>query len=197
MRSTTSLAAAALLAASTGIGVVAATPAHADDAPATARAAMHSSSGTHIGWATFTDHNGGVNVELHARWVKPGFHGFHIHTIGKCDKLSAAPDDPSNTGAFLSAGGHWKMDPDSEHPNHTGDLPTIYAGEDTKVKAEFWTDRFTVADMFDEDGSAVMIHQGVDNHSNIPERYAPEGPDSDTLATGDAGSRAACGVPTR
>ena len=57
------------------------------------------------------------------------------------------------------------------------------------------TDRFGVADLLaDDDGSAVMVHSGPDNYANIPERYAPEGPDADTLGTGDAGSRLACGV---
>jgi superoxide dismutase, Cu-Zn family len=46
------------------------------------------------------------------------------------------------------------------------------------------------------------VHAGRDNFANIPERYHSHeedvfGPDSDTLATGDAGSRAACGVVQR
>ena len=43
------------------------------------------------------------------------------------------------------------------------------------------------------------MHAGRDNFANIPERYHSHqydtfGPDADTLATGDAGARAACGV---
>ena len=42
-------------------------------------------------------------------------------------------------------------------------------------------------------GKALIIHAGADNFGNIPTRYAPA-PDADTLATGDAGARVACGV---
>ena len=43
-------------------------------------------------------------------------------------------------------------------------------------------------------GKSIIIHEKPDNFANIPERYAPEGPDEDTRSTGDAGSRLACGV---
>ena len=49
-------------------------------------------------------------------------------------------------------------------------------------------------DLLDDDGTALMVHSDADNFANIPERYAPEGPDEDTRSTGDAGSRLACGV---
>jgi superoxide dismutase, Cu-Zn family len=38
-----------------------------------------------------------------------------------------------------------------------------------------------------------MVHASRDNYANIPERYAPGGPDEMTLNTGDAGGRIACG----
>ena len=64
---------------------------------------------------------------------------------------------------------------------------------DGKAKAKFKTDRFRVADLFDADGSAVIIHANPDNYANIPTRYVAT-PDTATLATGDAGARIACGV---
>jgi Cu-Zn family superoxide dismutase len=39
-----------------------------------------------------------------------------------------------------------------------------------------------------------MVHAGPDNFANIPERYAPAGPDEMTRSTGDSGGRIACGV---
>ena len=39
-----------------------------------------------------------------------------------------------------------------------------------------------------------MVHTGADNYANVDERYAPDGPDEDTMKTGDAGDRALCGV---
>ena len=55
------------------------------------------------------------------------------------------------------------------------------------------TDALTLADLLDDDGSAVMVHEDPDNYANIPERYAPEGPDQMTRNTGDSGGRIACG----
>ena len=51
----------------------------------------------------------------------------------------------------------------------------------------------SLADLTDDDGSAVMIHASRDNYANIPERYVAAGPDEMTLNTGDAGGRIACG----
>jgi Cu-Zn family superoxide dismutase len=51
-----------------------------------------------------------------------------------------------------------------------------------------------VGDLFDLDGSAIIVHANPDNYANIPkDRYDPD-PDATTLATGDAGGRVACGV---
>jgi Cu-Zn family superoxide dismutase len=74
--------------------------------------------------------------------------------------------------------------------------------EDGTARLRFPTDRFSLDDLFDSDGSALMVHAGRDNYANIPERYHSHtentfGPDSETLATGDAGARAACGVVQR
>ena len=54
------------------------------------------------------------------------------------------------------------------------------------------TDRFTVDQLFDGDGSAVIVHANADNYANIPAVYGT--PNATTLATGDAGARFACGV---
>ena len=55
----------------------------------------------------------------------------------------------------------------------------------------------TLAQIFDADGAAIIIHAGADNFANIPARYSAggvPGPDAATLATGDSGSRVACGI---
>ena len=54
------------------------------------------------------------------------------------------------------------------------------------------TDRFSLDELRDADGTAVMIHSGPDNFANIPPRYGT--PDQETLNTGDSGTRVACGV---
>ncbi len=75
-------------------------------------------------------------------------------------------------------------------------MPVLLVGGDGTAQASFTTDRVTLADVFDSNGSAIIIHAGPDNYANIPTRYAPAGPDATTLATGDSGGRVACGVVT-
>jgi len=61
------------------------------------------------------------------------------------------------------------------------------------------TDSFTAEDLLAGAKTAIVIHEKADNFANIPpERYqqvngAPP-PDAETMATGDAGKRVACGV---
>ncbi len=118
------------------------------------------------------------------------FHGFHIHTTGVCDPL---PSGPTNV-PFGSAGGHWNPTA-ANHGAHKGDLPSALMTAEGETYAEFETDRFSVADLLDADGSAVILHAGADNFANIPIVYGEANPT--TLATGDAGGRYACGVVTR
>lgn len=119
-------------------------------------------------------------------------YGMHIHAVGQCETDSESPDG-SDTGDYLSSGGHMDSD-DHDHPSHGGDLPALLVKEDGTASLTVSTDRVTKENLLDEDGSALIIHESPDNYGNIPERYAPDGPDEDSLKTGDAGGRQACGV---
>lgn len=148
-----------------------------------ARATILDASGTAVGNVTFsTGTNGKVEVRVKVEGLVPGFHGFHVHTIGTC----TAPD-------FVSAGGHFNPT-SASHPGHAADMPVVLVNADGNGWARFRTDRYAIADLFDADGSAVIVHANPDNYANIPvDRYDPD-PDATTLATGDAGSRIGCGV---
>lgn len=149
------------------------------------------------GTVEFAEVDGGTMVTARAMDLPPGFHGLHIHTAGVCEPDSENPSDPGERGAFLSAGGHLKGDDDEAvHPNHAGDLPPLYVSDDGTGEIVTFTDRLDRDQLLDDDGSAVMIHEKSDNLANIPERYAPDGPDEDTHMAGDGGSRIACGVVT-
>jgi superoxide dismutase, Cu-Zn family len=148
--------------------------------------------GTEVGTVTFGEAEEGTEVSVDVAGLPPGFHGFHVHAIGVCEPDSANPSDPSMTGDFLSAGGHIGAG-ESDHGEHPGDLPTLYVAESGTGSLTAVTDALALADLTDDDGSAVMVHASRDNYANIPERYAPGGPDEMTLNTGDAGGRIACG----
>lgn len=178
--------AAAVLTATAGAVLV------ADDATATAadasgalRAVLHDAQGAEVGTVRFLPQPGGkVAVRAATSSLTAGFHGFHVHAVGRCEP------------PFASAGGHFNPG-GAGHGGHAGDLPVLLVAEDGAAWAEFETDGFALVDLLDADGSAVIVHAAPDNYANVPARYAPSGPDAVTLATGDAGGRIACGVVER
>lgn len=147
-----------------------------------------------LGTVTITETENGTEFDVAAENMEPGMYGFHVHQIGECDPGSANPDDPEDTGDFKSAGGHIPGADDADHPDHAGDLPTLLVNEDGTGTMTVATDRLTEAELLDDDGAAIMIHSDPDNFANVPDRYAENGPDEDTLSTGDAGDRLGCGV---
>jgi Cu-Zn family superoxide dismutase len=168
----------------------AAEQAEADDEELTA--ILVDPEGTEVGTVTFEEAEEGTEVSVDVTGLPPGFHGFHVHSVGVCEPDSANPSDPSMTGDFLSAGGHVGAG-ESDHGEHPGDLPSLYVAESGTGSMTAVTDALALTDLTDDDGSAVMVHEARDNYANIPERYAPGGPDGMTLNTGDAGARVACG----
>jgi superoxide dismutase, Cu-Zn family len=151
--------------------------------------------GSTLGTVTLTEVGEAIQVSVEATGLQPGFHGFHVHAIGVCEADSQSPTDPSMTGDFLSAGGHLGAG-ETDHGEHVGDLPSLFVSQSGEGQLTAVTDAFTIADLMDDDGSAFMVHAGRDNFANIPERYAPGGPDEMTRNTGDAGGRIACGALT-
>lgn len=174
------------------------------DVGATAR--MKDVDGDFVGVVRFEAKKGGkVEVQAKVNDVVPRgqFHGFHLHTTGKCDPNAVDPETDEKV-PFFTAGGHFN--PTSEiHSEHAGDFPVLLVMKNGKAWEKFVTDRFKLSQLFDKDGSAVIIHEGRDNYANIPattdgeKRYHSHledvfGPDSLTKATGDAGGRFACGA---
>ncbi|MDP9403863.1 MAG: superoxide dismutase family protein [Actinomycetota bacterium] len=152
-----------------------------------------------LGSVSFTQEPGTVRVEVLAKGLSPGWHGFHVHTKGDCTVGDA-------TNPFTAAGGHLGSGApaNQSHSGHDGDMPLLYANLDGVARASFRTDNFTAAQLLDADGSAVIVHAAADNYGNIPaDRYdtkpVPGGavPDAATLATGDSGARQRCGLVRR
>jgi Cu-Zn family superoxide dismutase len=150
----------------------------------TAFATVRNVEGDRVGNVWFHERHDQVTVVAHVRDLPPGFHGFHIHMTGACDPTGATP--------FASAGGHLNL-AGASHPGHNGDMSTLLVNADGSGLVALATDRFTLDDLRDADGSAVIVHANPDNYANIPtDRYDPD-PDATTLSTGDAGGRIACG----
>ena len=159
---------------------------------------LNGPSGKKIATAKFEFNQGYVTITIETtgtgQQLSPGFHGVHIHSVGKCEANSVAPTGGA-PGDFLSAGGHFMA-----HAEHaSGDLTSLQVRKDGGALLETTTDGFTKADLLGGAGTSIVIHAGADNFGNIPaDRYnqvngAP-GPDPTTMSTGDAGKRVACGV---
>lgn len=176
--------------------------------PRAASAQLQDAAGNAVGTVILTEQNSKVLVVARLNGLTPGFHGFHVHTTGSCESNA--------DGMFMAAGGHLNLN-GTDHPNHAGDLPALLVNDDGTAFLSFETDRFTMADVLDADGSAIMIHTGADNYANIPPRYAataglltatPIGTpaasgvggagtsiaDDETKRAGDSGTPLACGV---
>lgn len=147
--------------------------------------------GSELGTVELRVSGDSTEVRVRVTELEPGFRGLHIHEFGVCEPDSADPEDPSNTGDSMSAGGHLNPD-DSDHGDHVGDLSPLLVTEAGEAELTVVSDRFTVDDLRDGGGAAFMVHSEADNFAHIPERYGE--PDEDTLDTGDAGDRVACAV---
>ncbi|MDX1871733.1 superoxide dismutase family protein [Mycolicibacterium sp. 120266] len=145
--------------------------------------------GTAVATADFEFADGVATVTVQTTTpgkLAPGFHGLHIHSVGKCE------------GDFTSAGGHLQVPGHTAHPA-SGDLSSLQVRSDGTGKLVTTTDAFTAEQLLAGTQTAIIIHEKADNFANIPaERYqqvnGTPGPDETTMATGDAGKRVACGV---
>lgn len=158
---------------------------------------LNDAHGTKIATAKFVFNQGYVTVTIETTGtgqLSPGFHGVHIHSVGKCESPSVAPAG-GEPGDFLSAGAHFMP----RGARDAGALSSLQVRKDGGALLETTTDGFTKADLLAGAGTSIVIHAAADNFGNIPaDRYnqvngAP-GPDQMTMSTGDAGKRVACGV---
>ena len=134
--------------------------------------------GRTIGIANLREVGDGVLVSVEVKGISPGVHALHIHAAGKCE----GP-------AFTSAGGHFNPEQkkhglkSAEGP-HAGDMPNMYVAKNGVGRFEMLNDHIALRSgsrsVFDSDGSALVIHGGVDDNVTDP--------------AGNAGDRVACGV---
>lgn len=154
----------------------------------TARALLLNAAGEAIGEVAIVPIGGdALVIQVSASGLTPGFHGLHIYETGLCEAETI-------DGAFSSAGAHLALT-DSDHPNHAGDLPPLLVMSSGLAGLAVVTDRLTLDDLYDADGSAFIIHESPDNLAHLPERYGSA--HAETLETGDSGARIACAAFVR
>ena len=120
--------------------------------------------------------------------LTPGLHGLHIHSVGVCGPDAQPP--------FSTSGGHFDPGPfgselpvEANHPYHLGDLPNLVVDDSGSATYNALTSRVTLSEgpltVFDDNGSAIIIHQ-------LPDQQKAGG-----TAMEAGGGRLACGVVTR
>ncbi|MDF2470726.1 MAG: superoxide dismutase, partial [Rhodococcus erythropolis] len=102
--------------------------AHAGASAETVTATLNGTDGAKVGTVTFAQEGSDVKVTLDAKGLTPGFHGFHVHQVAKCETNSVAPSG-GEPGNFLSAGGHFQAEGHTGHPA-SGDLTSVQVLED-------------------------------------------------------------------
>jgi len=109
--------------------------------------------------------------------LEPGEYGFHVHQVGRCAPTFDAAGDHFNPTDRQ----HGLLDPDGPH---AGDLPNVVVADDGTTSYVVNTRLVTLGEgersIFDDDGSAVMLHAQADDYLTDP--------------SGTSGDRIACGV---
>lgn len=120
-----------------------------------------------------------VDVLMFIAGLSDGKHAVHIHETGVCEPCSAAQ-------GHFDPGPKSNSSPDGNHPYHAGDLVNVDVNNGIGILRTITT-RITLTDgslsVFDKDGSAVIVHAGMDT-------YCPDG----EVAGCAGGARAACGI---
>ncbi|WP_430404427.1 superoxide dismutase family protein [Hyphomonas sp.] len=133
--------------------------------------------GTEIGTANLLGGPNGllIRVEIAPSGLTPGWHGLHLHAVGDCSDIGTFKASGGHVG--MVSGGHGLLNPKGPEG---GDIPNIWAGADGAAGYEAYTTLAEMAELLDEDGSAILIHESEDDHMTQP--------------IGGAGARVACGV---
>ena len=143
-----------------------------------AKAAIKDAQGKDVGSADLTQTPHGVLVKLSIKGIPAGEHAFHVHAVGKCEP------------PFNSAGGHFNPG-NKKHGilvaegAHAGDMPNLHVPASGELEAQVVNPMITLEkgkpnSVFHADGTALVIHAGVDDYKSDP--------------AGNAGGRIACGV---
>jgi Cu-Zn family superoxide dismutase len=153
----------------------------AQDRAPMAKAELHNGQGELIGLVTLAETTDGVRVVAQVYGLQPGYHGFHIHEVGKCE-----PPGFKSAGEHFNPSGvpHGLKTPKG---GHAGDLPNLLVAPDGTgvlvAYAPFVTLRTGRTSLFHDGGTAFIVHSQADDQVTDP--------------SGNSGDRLACGVVAR
>jgi Cu-Zn family superoxide dismutase len=146
----------------------------------TARATLKDAQGKEVGQVQLVQATNGVLLRMSLKGAPAGERAFHIHAVGKCEPPFAS------AGPHFNPAGH-KHGLEAKEGSHAGDMPNLHVPAGGDLVIEIVNPMVTLAkgqpnSLFDADGSALVIHAGVDDYKTDP--------------AGNAGDRIVCGVIT-
>jgi len=151
-----------------------------DNADVIGTATIVDRAGSDVGTATLYSLAGEVTISVALDGLSSGTHAVHLHMTGDC-----SASDFTSAGGHLNPMGnqHGRLNPQGAH---LGDLPNAEVSSDgvgTVSTILRGTSATVIPQIFDADGTAIVVHEGADDYRSDP--------------AGAAGSRVACGVFSR
>ncbi|WP_159982501.1 MULTISPECIES: superoxide dismutase family protein [unclassified Novosphingobium] len=165
------------------VASAAAPAAAAAEVPAPAGKVVHADviglDGKSRGMVMLQETPAGVLVSADLKGLPEGDHGFHFHQKGLCDTAEKF----NTSGGHFAGGDHMHGYMVMKGP-HGGDMPNQHVGADGMLKTQILNTGVTLSpgpkSLLDADGTALVIHAGVDDYTSQP--------------AGNAGGRIACAV---
>ena len=132
------------------------------------------------GLVRFIPHKKGLRIEYHIKGLENGEHGFHIHEYGDLSEGRTSACSHFNPDNTTHGGLHSKI-------RHAGDLGNIRSNNKV-AKGSFYASKLSLHpnSKYNILGRMIIVHEDRDDLG--------KGGDEESLKTGNAGKRVACGV---
>ena len=144
-----------------------------------------------LGKVVFTETKRGLQIKINISGISPGKHGFHIHEYGDLTEGCGSLCSHYNpTGSVHGSR--------NSEERHLGDLGNVVANDKGVVDMTIYDKYLSIHGKYSILGRSVVVHEkeddlglgGLDKNGNVINKEITE----ESLKTGNAGKRIACGV---
>ena len=134
-----------------------------------------------------------LEINLNIKGLSPGYHGFHIHSKGDlregCTSLCSHFNPDNTIHGDIS---------DNKNNRHAGDLGNVLADKNGNVNYTIYDKLIKLYGKYNIIGRSVVIHEDEDDLGqgglSFDGKIINEKIYNESIKTGNAGKRIACGV---